>query len=318
MNSIPTIFNQRLVNCTILGGKKATNAKMSVSVILINSQGSHLRIQNLEALERCGFEKIISIEPNIDNYNFDEFVKKFPQVKFIIPQEKVTDGDLINIGMGEVSSEYVLVLRDTLAISSFLLTSNAAQKLMSKKHFCYVPRIFIDKTHPFPINFIPNVHKGQLKVETIEQILDGVPTLYPFDCIGLYNRQKFIQLGGYDYTIESPYWQNLDLAVRAWLWGEQIKITTTFGLSYLEDVPVEDAAGNLSQFRFFLKNLAPVFKNDHGEIPVSVFFRMIRRSPCGLVETYNQFKDARNWVEKNQYRFRKDASSLIADWGTEK
>ena len=45
---------------------------------------------------------------------------------------------------------------------------------------------------------------------------------------------------------------------------------------------------------------------------------MIPRSACGLVETINQFKDARRWVEMNQYRFKTDTSNLILNWGSEK
>ena len=117
MNTIPTIFNQRSINRTVLGGRqRPAQVKMNVSVILINSQGSHLRLKNLEMLDRCGFEKIISMEPNSDNYNLEDFVNKCPSVKFIVPQEDVTTGDLINIGMEEVKSDYVLVLKDSLAL----------------------------------------------------------------------------------------------------------------------------------------------------------------------------------------------------------
>ena len=319
MNTIPTIFNQRSINRTVLGGRqRPAQVKMNVSVILINSQGSHLRLKNLEMLDRCGFEKIISMEPNSDNYNLEDFVNKCPSVKFIVPQEDVTTGDLINIGMEEVKSDYVLVLKDSLALSTLRLSPNAFQRLVERKQYCYVPRIFVDKNQVLPINMIPHVQKGMLKIESVSNMLDNTPTLYPYDFLGLYNRQKFIQLGGFDYTIESPYWQNLDLALRAWLWGENIRITTTFGLSYLENAPVEDATSYLSQFRFYLKNLAPQFKLDHGEIPVSTLFRMIPRSACGLVETINQFKDARRWVEMNQYRFKTDTSNLILNWGSEK
>ena len=56
MNTIPTIFNQRSINRTVLGGRqRPAQVKMNVSVILINSQGSHLRLKNLEMLDRCGF-----------------------------------------------------------------------------------------------------------------------------------------------------------------------------------------------------------------------------------------------------------------------
>lgn len=316
MNSIPLIFNEREINRTVLGGKRnSTQAKMDVSVILLNSGGSVLRIQNLENLQNCGFEKIISMEPNNENYNFEDFINKFPTAKFIVPQEEVSDGDLINIGMAETDSKYVLVLRDSVQVSSFILTSNNAQKLIDKDCFCYVPRMSIDDNKSLSTNFMPSVHKGVFKVDSTSLITDMLSTLYPLDFIGMYNRQKFIQLGGFDYTIKSPYWQNLDLAFRAWLWGEEIKITTGFQISYLSDAPVEDTTSNLSQFRFYLKNLAPVFKLDHGEIPSTAILRTLRRSPCGFIETLKQFDDAKEWVLKNQYRFKTDAAGLISNWG---
>ena len=319
MNTIPLIFNQRSINRTVLGGKqKPAQVKMNVSVILINTHSSHLRLKNLEVLQRAGFEKIISMEPNGDNYNLEDFVNKCPDVKFIIPQEKVTVGDLINIGMEEVNSDYVLVINDSLSLSNFRLSPVSIQKLIDRKQYCFVPRLFIDKNQTLPVNLIPHVEKGVLKIEAVDSLQDNTETLYPYDFIGLYNRQKFIQLGGFDYTIESTYWQNLDLAMRSWLWGERTSITTSFGLSYLEDAPVEDATSNVSQFRFYLKNLAPRFILDHGEIPCKTLLRMIRRSACGFVETINQFKDARNWVKKNQYRFKTDASLLISDWGSKR
>ena len=77
MNSIPSIFNEREINRTILGGKRnSAEAKMDVSVILLNSGGSHLRLQNLENLQNCGFEKVISMETNSENYNFEDFINK--------------------------------------------------------------------------------------------------------------------------------------------------------------------------------------------------------------------------------------------------
>lgn len=318
MNTIPLIFNEHEINRTILGdSRKSINSVMSVSVILLNNGGSHLRIQNLENLSRCGFEKIISIETNSDNYNLENFINKFPGVQFIIPQEEATPGELINIGISEISSDYVLVLNDAIQVSNFVLQPNVVNKLKKLGKFCYVPRIIYNKNQFFPVNFIPSVEKGVLKVETSNFVSDNIKTLYPTNFIALYDRKKFISLGGFDYTIKSPYWQNLDLALRAWLWGESINVTTAVQVSYLDVLPVEDTTSNLSQFRFYLKNLAAVFKEDHGEIPFSVLFKIISRSPCGLAETISQFNDARSWVKKNQFRFKMDAVQLVTDWGKE-
>lgn len=316
MNSIPIIFNEHQINRTVLGGaQNSLDSKMPVSVILLNSGGNHSRIQNLENLENCGFEKIISMETNSENYNFEDFVKQFPSVKFIIPHEEATDGELINIGMQEVESDYVLVLRDTIQITNVILKSNVAQKLVEKNNCCYVPRIYIDKNQPVIVNFLPSVNKGVFSVDVSENIYEDCPTLFPLDYIGLYNRKKFIQLGGFDYTIKSPYWQNLDFSFRAWLWGEKISITTSFNLSYSLEEPLANITSDVYQFRFYLKNLLPVFKFDHGEITITSIFRTLFRSSCGFIETIRQFNDARNWVKKNQYRFKRDGVDLLVNWG---
>ncbi|MBQ6781294.1 MAG: hypothetical protein IJP62_08685 [Treponema sp.] len=316
MNSIPSIFNQREINRTVLGGKdKMPSVSLNVAVMLLNGGGSHYRIQMLENLSKCGFKSIISFEKTSENYNLENFSHKFPFVKFIVPLEDVTDGDLINIGMSEVDADYVLVLRDTVSFAPDALTARLAEKLLAQKSYCVVPRLICPYSPSFPIVFSPSVRDSMLTVETNATVSDGIPTLYPFDYIGLYNRDTFIHLGGYDYTITSPYWQNLDLSFRAWLWGEKISISTAFNLSYLEEPPSEDTTANLGSSRFYLKNLVPVFVDDHGMIPRSEFWVYLRRSSCGFFETLHQFADAREWVDKNKFRFRRDAAYLVEQWG---
>lgn len=317
MNIIPSLFNERKINMTVLGGTEAVpNVKMNVSVVLINSNGSHFRIQTLENLMKCGFASIISLEPDPNNYNIEEFVSRFPSVRFIVPLDKVTDGDLINIGIGESRADYVLVIRDNLKITPSILTPNLAENIIgsSGDSYCIVPRLVTSDQQGLPIRFIPFAEKAKLRVETAAAVSDGIPTLYPFNYIGLYNRKKFMQLGGFDYTITSSYWQNLDMAFRSWIWGEKTIVSTAFQIAYSQDIPVEDRTPDLSQIRFYLKNLIPRFKSDHGVVPFSSFFIYVIHSPCSFFETRRQFLEVRRWVLKNQYRFRTDALELIKNW----
>jgi len=319
MNTIPSIFNERQINRTVLGGTETVSGvKMNVSVVLLNSSGSHFRVQVIENLLKCGFASIVSLERDPQNYNIEDFATRFPSVRFIVPLEKVTDGDLINIGVSESAGDYVLVLRDTLRIPQGILLPNLAEHLTSAGDYCIVPRLMTPEKQGLPVQFIPGAQKSKLHVITSSAVADGMPTLYPFNYIGLYNRQKFMLLGGFDYTITSPYWQNLDLSFRAWLWGEKIRISTAFQLEYSEAVPAEDATADLSQLRFYLKNLVPRFHADHGVIPVSSFFLFLSSSSCGFFETRRQFADARRWTDKNKFRFRQDAVLLIENWDKQK
>jgi hypothetical protein len=319
MNTIPLIFNERQINRTVVGGRiQPSEVTMDISVIILNSNGSHFRLQSLETLLKCGFASIISIEPDSGNFNIEEISRRMPAVKFIIPLEKVTDGDMINIGMSEVHSSYVLVLRDTFYIPAGVLQPRLAEHLTAKGNYCIVPRLLDNAKNALPVQFTPSAQHGHFKIIPSAVVTDGVRTLYPFDYVGLYNRMKFIQLGGFDYTITSSYYQNLDLAVRSWLWGEETIVSTTFLLSYTESVPIEDMTSDLTYLHFYLKNLLPRVRLDHGVITDASFITFLVHSSCGFFETRRQFKDAQRWVSTNQFRFHTDIQHLIETWVIEK
>ena len=319
MNPIPSIFNERQISMTVLGGKEVVpNIKMNVSAILINKGWSTYRSKMIENLIRCGFSEIISIESDPENYSIEDFSRKFPFVKVVIPLEDSTDGDLINIGVSESSSDYALVLRDSLDFSTDILTPTLASNLTESGIFCISPRLLGKDNFSFPVLFSPSIRHASLNVMSTSVVSDGSENLFPFDSIALYNRRKFIDLGGFDYTILSNYWQNLDFAFRAWLWGEEIKFSTAFSLSYSTEVPILDKSPSQFSNRFYLKNLVPRIDKkhaDHGLIPRSSFFAFWGSSSCGFFEANARFKEAREWVEQNKYRFKRDALDLVENWG---
>lgn len=301
---------------TVLGGKESVpGGKMNICALLINSGWSSYRSKMVENLMRCGFSEIISIEANPDNYSIEDFSRKFPFVKIVIPLEEVTEGDLLNIGVGEASADYVLVLRDSLDFSGDILTPTLAAKLTESGVFCVTPRLLGKDNFSFPVLFSPSIKRASLDVLSTSVVSDGVPNLFPFDSIALYNRKKFIDLGGFDYTIHSEYWQTLDFAFRAWLWGERISFSTAFSLAYAGEVPILDNSPSQFSNRFYLKNLVPRFYADHGAIPRSSFFAFWGSSSCGFFEAMARFKEAREWVEQNKYRFKRDALDLVENWG---
>lgn len=316
MNPIPLIFNQRQLAMTVIGGREMLpDIRMDVAVILLNRCWSSLRVQMIECLMRCGFCQIVSVELSAENYNIENFSRRFPFVKIIIPLEGASDGDLINTAMNEVSAEYVLVLRDTLDFSKEILSSTLASKLAMNKTYCIAPRLLARGSRAFPMLFSPSIDNAVLDVRSTSIVSDGAADLFPFDYIGLYNRSVFIQLGGFDYTIANPYWQNLDLSFRAWLWGERIQLSTAFCMEYLCDVPVSDSSASQFSNRFYLKNLVPRVSDGHGFIPRSSFFVFLNRSSCGFFEALRQFRDARDWVSRNEDRFKYDVLYLLENWG---
>lgn len=315
MNSIPTTFNEHQITRTVIGGQPNTNPEaLNISVILLNSSGSHFKVHVFENLLQCNFQSIISIEHDPTNTTIDEMSKKFPSVKFIVPLEKTTDGELINIAMAEVNTEYVLVLRDTLYIPSGFILQHLATRLTQTGSYCIVPRLSDKNKNGLPCTFIPSAERTHFVIENNSQMADGMKTLYPFDYVALYNREKFIQLGGFDWTINSSYWQNLDLALRSWLWGEETRLTSVLQFSYIDEPPVEDHSINIDYLRFYLKNELPKIKMEQGYIKNSSFLIFAARSSCGFLEAKRQFKAARAWVNRNKYNFKMDLQTFIQNW----
>ena len=251
MNIIPSTFDEHQINRTVIGGRiENKNASLNISVILLNNNGSHFKDALFENLLECNFRSIVSVELGANNFSIEDLAKKFPSVKFIVPLEKTTDGEMINLAMAEVESDYVLVLRNTLNITPGFIHENLAERLLKDDVFCIVPRLTDSNKNSIMVQFSPSVSKNHFVVEESFVVNDGMKTLFPTDNVALYNRKKFIQLGGFDYGIKSNYWQNLDLGLRSWLWGEETKLTTLLQFSYIEE-PIFDKKFRL--FKIFLK-----------------------------------------------------------------
>ncbi len=314
MNTIPLTFNEKQIERTILGGtEKNPFASHPVSVIVLTREISHYKNQIFESLMKNGFESIISVEHHIENYSIDELSRTYPCVKFIIPHEKISTGEKINISMSEVDSPYVLVLWDDIKTRVNMLSEMLLSRLAESSTLCLSPVLLNDQMQNLLVKMKPSLKKGSFTVLPGQVLYDISPTLYNFDFIGIYDRQKFITMGGFDYTITSSYYQNLDFCMRSWLWGEKIAVTPLFRLSYETSSPVEDSTIDESYTRFYLKNLLPFFNDDSAYIPVSSFFPFVRRT-SSFFESLSLFKQARAWVEANKYRFKTDAKTLIAQW----
>ena len=315
MSSIPSTFDEHQINMTVIGGRENYSPEaLNISVILLHSSASHLKLNVFENLMSCNFRSIISIEHDSSNYSIEDISKKFPNIKFFIPLEKASDGELINLAMSEIDADYVLVIRDSLYIPSGVVLENLAERLTSSQIYCIVPRLLDKNKNGLYTLFTPGAEKSHFVIDSSSFVTDGKKTIYPKDYVALYNRKKFIQLGGFDYTIKTPYWQNLDLAVRSWLWGQETKLTTMLQFSYIDEPTIEDQTINQDYLKYYLKNEVPKYKNEAAFIKNSAFYKFLFHSSCGYLEAKKQFKAAKEWVEKNKYQFKMDLQTFIKNW----
>lgn len=316
MNTIPSIFNERKVPHTIVGGqvRKSDEDQSPFTVILLNRGGRYYRSAVFQNLENAGFTSIISIEMTTEPYDIENLSVRFPQVKFLVPLEKVTVGEMINTGIAETLSPWVFIVWNDIKISSSGVPRRLMASLEANPYLCATPILSGPRMDALPVQMVP-AFKGKLfQAEPMPCHRDSSQTLYPYDFVGIYNRDKFISLGGFDHTITNPYWQNLDFGFRANLWGEKIRVSASFRLSYDDAIPSEDVTVDSSYVKFYLKNLGPVFRKDEAFLPGSRFFAYA--STCGMnfFEAIRRFSAARKWVRLNRYRFTQDAAGLTSAW----
>lgn len=320
MNTIPSIFDEHQINRTVLGGRvENKKATLNMSVILLNTNGSYFKSTIFENLLDCNFRSIVAVEMNSKNSSIEDFSKQYPSIKFIIPLEETTDGEMINLAMAEIESDYVMVIRNTLMIHQgfiqpFLEERILEERIIKEDLFCMVPRLTDNHQKSLMCHFVPGASKNNFVVQNSISVSDGMCTLYPYDNIAIYNRNKFIKLGGFDYSIKSKYWQNLDFGIRSWLWGEKTKLTTLLQFSYIDELPVDDKTVNLDYLRYFLKNELPKIKNDRALISNFAFFKFYISSSCGILEARRQFREAKDWVYKNKLKFKMDLPELVKEW----
>jgi hypothetical protein len=300
--------------------------------VLLNRGGPFPRRTIFGEFEKAGFDYILSVEENSDRYNLEELSERFPQVRFIFLKEKITLGEQVNLAARELSSPLLFVLWDDIQLLFGANSEKIAERLLPKNAagafagafagataalsgpLCTVPVIQNPAYQPLPTLSAPVFDRRKITTITYPPVKEGSLTLYPYDGVGVYDREKFLQIGGFDGEIKSPYWQLMDLGFRAYLWGENIRSTQLIRASYDGDPPAPDSSAGRSYKRFYLKNLSPVYKLDCAVIPLAAFVPYLFNSGDGPFVAWEDFSAVRQWVEANKYRFRQDVRRLTEGW----
>ena len=320
MNTIPLTFDGWEIPRSVIGGSggkagAGQAAQDDISVILLNRGGRYYRAEAIESLAAAGYSSILSVENSPEPYDVETLSAQFPAVKFLLPQDKLTTGEMINVAVSEVSSRLFFVLWSDMRLSAATASKALAQAADAGKDlFCLAPLLSDDSFGQLPVKMAPVLAKREFSISPLSCTRNLERTIYPFDFAGVYDREKFIDFGGFDSSISSAYWQNADLGFRANLWGCEIRISHHLRLCYESASPAENVELDEGYLKFYLKNLAPVFKERYALLPYSKFFSFAAISGMNVVDSFKRFKDAAKWVSVNASRFVTDAPFLVSNW----
>ncbi|MGP1415737.1 MAG: hypothetical protein ACTTJ6_07430 [Treponema sp.] len=315
MNIIPTTFNEHAISYTIVGGRNFERKENDIGAIVMSRGGWYNFSSIIKSLLDIGCTSIISVELPNKYIDLENMINEYPFVKFLLlPPDALTIGDSINIAISELKTDYAIVLWNDQSILDSNHLSKAIEEAKKMNKMCLSP-VAITKTNDMvSVQMLPILKNGHFSTEAIPIIQNNTRSIYPFDFTGIYNCKKFIDFGGFDYTLTNSYWQNLDFGFRTFLWGEEIAINTHFKVKYLSNIPIEDTSHDDSYTRFYIKNLRPTVANGKAYMKFDVFFSYMKGMGFNPFMAYNYFKVGYDWVKKNQKRFVTPPYELIKNW----
>ena len=307
---------------TVVGGLERRGST-GLSAVVLNRGAPYPRARFFDELEKAGFDYVVSLEGNKRRFDLDGLSAAYPFVRFILSVGELSRGEEINIAARELQSPFFLVLWNDLKIMrggagrivERLLESLKGQKAL---RLCTVPVIQDGRYQTMPTLIAPMLIRGKVKTMPFMPDREAQPSLYPFDGIGIYDRELFLRLGAFDKDLHSFYWQLMDFGFRSYLWGEEIAVNTAVKFSYEGAVTPGDETAEESFRRFYLKNLAPVFRGDHANLPLRRFPAFLLRLRLDIFNAWEEFSYVRSWVKINRYRFRCDARTVAEFWGAER
>mgnify|MGYP002777256221 CR=1 FL=1 len=314
MNTIPLTLDARKPTYTVLGGARPRQGGFPVSVLLLNRGPRLYRAKLLEELADIGFESIVSLETGADSPELEGLLGRFPQLRIVAFREELNLGEQLNVGMRESSSPYVFVLWNDQRLATSALSSRFFDRVQELDAACLTPSLFAADGQAVPAVMHPAAAGQGLTVVALPPGKDLEKTLYPYDLCGIYARERFVMLGGFDWTIANPYWQRLDFGMRLWLWGERALCAQALKLNYQGPLPPLDTTPDEHYARFWLKNVAPRLESDAATLPGERFLPFLFRSGLGPFRAYREFRAAATWVRTNAFRFKDDARRLLDLW----
>ena len=332
MSTIPLTFNetlQTLPSYTVAGGGERLGST-GLSAVLLNRGRCYTRWNLFYDLEKTGFDTVISIEPSPPSYDIEELAARFPFVRFVLLQEPIGLGEQINLAVSELDSPLFFVLWNDLKFITGGMARRMADRLICTnetpgangeqspyKRLCTVPVIQTPRFPTLPTLMVPELRRSKVQTRFLYPVHEGLLSLYPFDGVGIYDRDRFMRLTGFDGTIKNSYWQLLDFGFRAYLWGEEIASTQTLKLSYEADFPTEINVNSPDYNRFYLKNLAPVYQGDSARLPLHRFPGFLLRNGGGILKAWEYFSEGRRWVNANSFRWHYDLHTIVNRWDLE-
>ena len=224
-----------------------------VSVVIPNYNGIKLLAKNLpNVVKNCQSFEIIIVDDGSNDRSVEYVQEKFKKIKIFALGKNVGFAQAVNRGVEEAKGDLVLLLNSDVSPQSNFL--NAALAYF-KNNFSNQPIFAVglaDRSHEqdkiivrgkgaanFTRGFVNHYATKPTKGET----------LWVSGGSGLFDRQKFLELGGFGPIFAPFYWEDIDLSFRAWKKGYKCLFEPNAKVDHFH----EEGSIKMSKSPFFIK-----------------------------------------------------------------
>lgn len=190
-----------------------------ISIVIPNYNGADLLRKNLPTvIKYCpGSEIIVVDDGSVDN-SVTLLHKRFKKVKVIRLRKNMGFANAANVGVKEAKSKIILLINtDVIPRKNFL--KPALKYFNDEKTFAVGLE---DQSHENG-KIIPRGRGSAMFKKGFVEHFAAIPqrgiTFWTSGGSSLFNREKFLKLGGFDTTYKPFYWEDIDLGFRAWRSG---------------------------------------------------------------------------------------------------
>lgn len=184
----------------------------------------------------------------------------YKDVTFLVFTSHTFTGEKVNAVANECRTNLFLIVRSDLLMVKFdgpLLLEAMAQNEHPAAFAAVVANAYREIV---PCRRMPRLNERELDPDSGFPSLDektSLPSLYPFMCLGLYDRALFQRLRGFDESIHSEYWQALDWGLRCHLLGYTILISSALLVQFPDrESVIEDRSEADGCLRCYTKALS--------------------------------------------------------------
>ena len=190
-----------------------------ISVVIPNYNGKHLLKKNLPSVvKNCPGCEIIVVDDASTDGSVEFLKHKFKKVRIIRLNKNNGFATAANIGVEKAKLPLVLLLNsDVSPRQNFLKT--ALKHFSDEKLFAVG---LLDYSHENGKIIVKG--RGGIKFKRgffshFPAFIERGTTFWVSGGSGLFNRDKFLELGGFDTIFKPFYWEDIDLSFRAWKLG---------------------------------------------------------------------------------------------------